>query len=170
MAYEYVVNGKTVRLPISHKQVAVRFREPSNVAQRRAVIDPKPEIGSYDNRYDVPNEKITIIDVAEAHQPGPMGAATAVNALSADPAVERAAPVFVVGARNVVAPNRLIVGFKPDFGDRADGIIKDNSGEIVRQLGNGNEYVVRLNPSTEPFDVIANLTRRIEVEYAEPDF
>ena len=87
MAYEYIVNGKTVRLPISHDKVAVRFRDPSDAVERRAVIDPKPEVGSFDNRYEVPNEKLTVIDVAAPDHPGPLGVAAAVGALSEDPAI-----------------------------------------------------------------------------------
>ena len=170
MAFEYIVKGKTIKLPISHDRVAVRFREPSDAPTRRAAIEPKPEVGSFDNRYEVPNEKLTIVDVATSDQPGPMGVAAAVNALSADPVVERAAPVFVVGSHNVVAPNRLVVGFKPAFADRANEVINDIGGEIIRQLGDGNEYLVRLSPTSEPFDVVATLTKRVEVDYAEPDF
>src|SRR6185503_10548345 len=102
MPYEYVVNGKVVRLPVSHDRVAVRFREPSTTSERRAVIDPKSEVGSFDNRYEVPNEKLTIVEVPKSEQPGPMAVAAAVNALADDQTVERAAPVFVVGSRSVV--------------------------------------------------------------------
>lgn len=170
MPYEYTVNGKTIRLPISNDKVAVRFREPSDAVERRAVIDPKPEVGSFDDRYEVPNEKLTIVDVAKPDQPGPLEVASAVGALSEDPAVEHAAPVFVVGSNHVVAPNRIIVGFKPDTGAKALEIIKDNGGEVMRQLGDGSEFVVRLSPSAEPFEVISNLSKRNEVAYAEPDF
>lgn len=170
MAYEYIVNGKTVRLPVSNDRVAVRFREPSGATERRAVIDPKPEVSSYDNRYEVPKEKLTIVDVAESQQAGPARVAAAFVALQADAAVEHVAPVFIVGSKQVVAPNRLIVGFQPEMGDKAAEILKEHGGEIVRQLGDGNEYVVTLSPGAETFDVVAALASRPEVEYAEPDF
>jgi thermitase len=170
MAYEYIVKGKVVTLPVSTDKVAVRFRETLDTPGRRAVIDPKAELGSFDDRYEVPNEKLTIVGVAKPAQPGPLAVASAVTALSVDPDVERAAPVFVVGSQDVVAPNRLIVGFKPDFVAQASQIVEENGAEIVRELGDGGEYVVRLSPSSEPFDVIANLAKRVEVDYAEPDF
>jgi subtilisin family serine protease len=170
MAYEYIVNGKTVSLPVSNDRIAVRFREPSDGPARRAVIDPKPEVGSFDNRYEVPKEKLTIVDVTKSPLPGPTRVAAAFEALDADSDVEHVAPVFEVGSKQVVAPNRLIVGFHPEAAGKAAEILKQHGGEIIRQLGDGNEYVVNLDPGVETFDVVAELSNRPEVEYAEPDF
>jgi subtilisin family serine protease len=170
MAFEYVVKGNVIKLPVNPDKIAVQFREPSGEPERRAVIDPKPEVGSFDDRYEVPNEKLTVVDVARSSGPGPMRVAAAAGALNADPEVERASPVFDLGSKQVVAPNRIIVGFKPEANERAAQIIRDCGGEVVRLLGDGNEYVLRLSPLADPFDVIATLTKYPEVEYAEPDF
>lgn len=170
MSFEYVVKGNVVRLPVNPDKIAVRFREPSGEPERRAVIDPKPEVGSYDDRFEVPDEKLTVVDVARSAGPGPSRVAAAAGALNADPEVERASPVFDLGSKQVVAPNRVIVGFKPEANDDAARIINECGGEVVRELGDGNEYVVRLSPAADPFDIIAALTKYTEVDYAEPDF
>ena len=170
MPFEYVVKGSVVKLPVNPDKIAVRFREPSGAPERRAVIDPKPEVGSFDDRYEVPNEKLTVVDVTPSHTPGPTRVAAAAGALNADPEVERASPVFDLGSKQVVAPNRIIVGFKAEAGEKAAKIILSVGGEVVRQLGDGNEYVLRIDPSADPFDIIAALMKHPEVEYAEPDF
>lgn len=170
MSFEYVVKGNVIKLPVNPDKIAVRFREPSGEPERRAVIDPKPEVGSFDDRFEVPDEKLTVVDVARSARPGSMRVAAAAGALNADPEVERASPVFDLGSKQVVAPNRIIVGFKPEADDDAARIINECGGEVVRELGDGNEYVVRLSPAADPFDVIATLTKYTEVDYAEPDF
>jgi subtilisin family serine protease len=168
MAYEYIVNGKRVSLPVNHDIIAVRFREPSDTVGRRAVIDPKPEVGTFDERFEVPNERLTIIRVAPSAQPGPARVAAASSALNADPEVERVVPVFDLGTKQVVAPDRIIVGFKPETAEKADEIISDNGGTVLN--AEGDEYVVQIPPAADPFDVIAELMKRAEVDYAEPDF
>ena len=170
MAFEYRVKGQTIKLPINKKLVAVRFIEPSGPAERRAAIDPKPEMGSFDDRYEVPNEKLTIVPIAQLDHPDATGVSAAVGALNGDPAIERVAPVFDLGSRQVVVPNRILVGFKPQTTNNAIDIIASYGGEIADQLGEGNEYVVQLPPTAEPFDVINDITKYAEVDYAEPDF
>lgn len=170
MAFEYRVKGQTVKLPINQKMVAVRFMEPSGPAERRAAIDPKAEMGSFDDRYEVPNEKLTIVPVAHLDPPSDAGVAAAVGVLNADPAIERVMPVFDLGSRQVVAPNRILVGFKPQTTNNAFEIIAAHGGEIIEELGEGNEYVVQLPPTADPFDVINDITKHAEVDYAEPDF
>lgn len=169
MAFEYVVKGKVVRLPINPDKIGVRFREPSGEAERRAVIEPKAEVGSFEDRYEVPDEKITIVDVPPSPGPGPSAVAAAATALNADPAVERITPVFDLGSKQVVATDRILVGFKPGATDRAVELVKEYGGEVVREDAEG-EYVVQLDPASDPFDVISNLTKRTEVDYAEPAF
>ncbi len=168
MPYEYTVNGKRVTLPVNPDKIAVRFREPLDRPQRRAVIDPKPEVGSFDARIEVPREKFTIVDVRRSEESGPSRIAAAADALNDDPAVERVSPLFDLGDRQALATDRIIVGFKPDIGDRSMELISDYGGEIVQ--ADADEYVVRLQPDADPFDVIANLTKHAEVDYAEPDF
>jgi subtilisin family serine protease len=148
--------------------IAVRFREPSDATARRAVIDPKEEVGSFDDRYEVPNEKLTVVAVARPDQPGHARVAAAATALNGDPNVDLVAPVFDLGSKQVIATDRILVGFKPETSDKADEIIKDYGGEVIETKD--DEYVVRLKPNSNPFDVIADLTKRAEVDYAEPDF
>src|SRR5262245_31834246 len=168
MPYEYFVNGKRVTLTVNHSKIAVRFREPSDAVARRGVIDPKREVGSFDDRYEVPNEKLTVVDVARPDQPGAERVAAAATALNADPDVDLVTPVFDLGNKQVIATDRILVGFKPETSEKAEEIIEDNGGEILE--ARGEEYVVKLKPSADPFDVIADLTKRAEVDYAEPDF
>lgn len=171
MAFEYVANGKVVRLPVSQDKIAVRFREPADAGLRRAAIDPKPEVGAFDERYEIPHEKFTIVDVSRPQALGAAGPAplvAAAGALDSDPAVERVAPVFDLGTAKAVATDRILVGFKPETRQRAAEIIQDYGGEIVKF--SDDEYLVRLNPGADPFEIIGDLTKRAEVDYAEPDF
>jgi thermitase len=169
MAFEYVVDGKKVSLPIAHDKIAVRFCEPSDQAARRAVIDQKSEeVGDYDNRYEVPNEKLTIVDVAQTGRPTPSRVAAATGVLNADLAVERVAPVFKLGMNHAIATDRIIVGFKSKTGEKTKEIIKHYGGEVVKEKF--NEYVVRLEPRVDPFAVITDITKHAEVDFAEPDF
>jgi subtilisin family serine protease len=171
MAFEYIVKGEVIRLPVNPDKISVRFREPSGPAERREVIDPKPEVGSYDDRFEVPNEKLTVVDTIKSDQPGDVRVAAAVGALNADPEVERVSPVFEVGTKHVVVPDRIVVGFKPGTGENvAAEVVGIYGGELLEQLAEGREFIVRLPASTEPFDVIASLTKHAEVDYAEPDF
>ena len=170
MAFEYFVNGKRITLPINPHKIAVRFREPSDLGIRRAAIDPKREVGAFDDRYEVPNEKLTVVDVANPQQRGVAhGVAAASNALNADPNVELVTPVFDLGTKQVIATDRILVGFKPETGEQAKEILKDYGGEILETKAD-DEYLVQLKPNADPFDVIADLTKRAEVDYAEPDF
>jgi subtilisin family serine protease len=166
--FEYIVNGKRVKLPVNPNKIAVRFRDSISQVERRTVIDPKPEVGAFDNRYEIPNEKLTVIDVPAAPHPAGVRMANAAGALNADPNVEQALPVFDLGSNQAVATDRLIVGFKPETTAVAEEIIRDNGGEITDAAG--NEYIVRLKPDVNPFDAIAELMKRNEIEYAEPDF
>ena len=166
--FEYIVNGKRVRLPVNPNKIAVRFRESVNAATRRSVIDPKPEVGDFDDRYEVPDEKLTIVDTAQSAQPIGARVANAAGALNADPNVEQSLPVFDLGSRQVVPTDRLLVGFKPGITANPKEIIEDQGGEIKFEIG--NEYVVQLRPHINPFDAISELMKRSEVAYAEPDF
>lgn len=56
MAFEYIVNGKRVKLPVNPDKIAVRFRDSADKAGRKAVIDSKPEVGTFEDRFEVPNE------------------------------------------------------------------------------------------------------------------
>lgn len=168
MAFEYIVNGKLIKLPVNPNKIAVRFEDSLDTIERSSVIDEKPEVGSFENRLEVPNETITIIDVPPTDQLGTIGVATAANALNADPAVEQAMPVFDLGDKQAVATDRIIVGFKPETEDKALDIITGIEGEVIDSKW--NEYTIRLKPNVNPFDVIAEITKRAEVDFAEPDF
>lgn len=168
MPYEYSVNGRVVTLPVNPDKIGVRFHEPSDSPQRRAAIDPRPEVGSFDNRIELPGERFTIVDVARDEQLGRDRVTAAAEALNADSAVERVAPVFDLGDRQALATDRILLGFKPEADERAKELIKDYGGEVLEE--HGDEYLVRLQPSVDPFDVIGSLTKHAEVDYAEPDF
>jgi hypothetical protein len=166
--FEYIVNGKRVKLSVNPNKIAVRFRDSISAAKRRSVIDPKPEVGDFDNRYEVPDEKLTVVDIARSPQSVGARVASATGALNADPNVEQALPVFDLGNRQAVPTDRLLVGFKPGITGNPKEIIEDNGGEIKDAMG--NEYVVQLRPDVNPFDAISELMKRSEVDYAEPDF
>jgi thermitase len=177
MAYEYMVGGKKVVLPIQPDKVAVRFKEPAPQATRAAVIDPIPEVGSFAERYEVPNEKFTVVDVTPPSQPGPQAGpqrvAAATAALTADQEVARVAPVFNLGSSQAIATDRIMVGFKQGMTKaRAKTVVESISPQGVDSLEEiaDGEYMVKLNETVDPFDVIGKLMKDKSVKYAEPDF
>ncbi|HKR14916.1 MAG TPA: S8 family serine peptidase [Pyrinomonadaceae bacterium] len=169
MAFEYTVNGKIISLPVDPKSVAVRFSEPSGTADRRAAIEPTPEVGSFDERYEVPNEKLTIVPLAQPDDRTGTAVNAAFAALRGTAGVDQVNPVFAIGSKQVVVPNRVIVGFKSDS-SAVTQILDSFGGKVLERLGTGNEYVVQLPLDISPFDVAQDLTKNTEVSYAEPDF
>ncbi len=165
MAYGYKVGGKGVELKIAEDMVVVRFREPSPISARLAAA-AKPELGDFQNRYEVPKEKYTVLQVAPLPKAPRERLEGALSAMRADPSVERCAPVFVVGEAYAIATERLLVGFKS--AGSAKKILKDKGCEIVEQVD--NEFVVSIDPGADPFEVIAALDALPQVTYAEPDF
>lgn len=97
--YQYTVRGRVVTLPIDESTVAVRFREPAPEAMR-ATHATRLSVGPFASRVELPGEKFTLF------QPGlaPGGASrVATGALAAAPEVARVAPVFRVGATQILA-------------------------------------------------------------------
>ena len=78
--------------------------------------------------------------------------------------------MFDIGSRQVVAPNRIILGFKPDTTKSPLEIIALHGLQVVDRLGEGDEFVVQLPAAEDPFAVISQLSKFAEIDYAEPDF
>lgn len=88
------------------------------------------------------------------------------QAIDADPQVVRCAPVFVVGDAHAVATDRLIVGFKSDAD--VPRLLEDHGCTVLDHYD--NEFVVGIDPSIDPFDIVTRLDSLPQVDYAEPDF
>ncbi len=175
MAYEYIVAGKKVTLPVHPDKIAVRFKEPAAQAMRAAVIDPKPELGPFSDRLEVPNEKFTVVDVAAGAAPGPQRFNAASATLSSEQEVARVAPVFDLGGTQAIATDRLLVGFRKSTSPKkAHETLQKVVGadvEIIEELSPGTgEYKVRLPESLDPFEALEKLSQEKSVQYAEPDF
>jgi len=167
MDYEYTANGKTVVLETDDDLVAVRFREPAPHS-RRAAMAARPELSAYSERFEVPGgEKFTIFRVAQTAQPRAERFRAAADSLAVEADVARVAPVFKVGTSHALATDRILVGFAPDIVN-ATSVIQEHGGTVLEQ--NGDEYLVQLNESADPFAVVEQLDALDTVEYAEPDF
>ncbi|GAB3244086.1 hypothetical protein GCM10027346_41440 [Hymenobacter seoulensis] len=169
MDFEYVVAGKVISLPVNPQKVAVQFKEPSTHASRRSSIDTKPEVGDFDNRIEIPGEKITVIDVPQSEARLERVALTSARSvLTADATVEKTVPVFDLGAVQVVPSDRILVGFHPDTNGNAEDIIATINGQVLRV--DEKEYLIQLPASVDPLETVTRLARLPEISYAEPDF
>lgn len=166
MAYEYFSGGEKIVLEPDEDLVAVRFVEPALYSVRSATAE-KPEIDSFTNRLEVPEEKFTILNVAKTPVPRRDRFRRAVDAMKAEIQVARVTPVFKVGNARVLATDRVRVGFKPDTAD-PDRLIVDGGYEVLERYQ--NEYTIRIKETDDPFEVCDQFYKMAEVEYAEPDF
>lgn len=166
MAYEYKVMGQVVRLEPDQDLVAVRFSEPA-LHSVRAKVSAASGLGPFKDRLEIPNEKFTVMSVAQTPQARGMRHASAFSALNASQAVTRVAPVFKLGDRTIVATERVMVGFKRK-GAKATKILKDMGLEVIE--ARDREYLVKLPADADPFAVAGQLAALKEVDYAEPDF
>lgn len=166
MAYEYKVMGQVVRLEPDEDLVAVRFAEPA-LHSVRAKVSSASGLGPFKDRLEIPNEKFTVMSVAQTPQARGMRHASAFSALNASQAVTRVAPVFKLGDRTIVATERVMVGFKRK-GAKAAKILQDMGLEVIE--ARDREYLVKLPADADPFAVAGQLAALKEVDYAEPDF
>ena len=164
MKRKYTVGGQTIELQAVPEMLGVRFREPAQYSSRAAAVR-KPEFGAFDERFEIPNEKFTVFKVASTPQTPAGRLESAVASIARERAVERVSPVFAVGDSFTMATDRLLVGFTSARG--AKEFLREFEEVIHRE---GNEYVVRIDPGTDPFDAAAELCEYEDVEYAEPDF
>jgi thermitase len=167
MVYEYKANGKKVVLPVDEDFIAVKFVD-SVPRSSRASVANKPELGSFSSRFEVPGEKFTIIPVAQTPQPREARFNAAREAMESADEVVRVAPVFKLGNSQVLATDRLSVGFTPQT-QNSQEILGRYGCQIVKEYGI-NEYLVRLQESEDPFEITVQLDALPEVSYAEPDF
>lgn len=165
MKYSYVSGGQEVELELAEQFIAVRFKEPAKYSVR-AEGAAKPELGKFEERYEIPEEKYTILPVAQSPQLQAERHENAVRAMSAEASVERVSPVFKFGETYGVATDRLMVGFLE--GADAKKILKGYNCKILEQ--EDLEFVVSLPASMDPFEAVTKLDALKDVEYAEPDF
>lgn len=167
MTYKYKANGEEVTLTEDKEHIAVRFKEPAPNSIR-ASIATKPELDSFSSRFEVPGEKYTIFPVAHNAQSSNVRLKAARQVMESENEVTRVAPVFKVGSSQVLATDRLSIGFKPDITNGQE-VLKRHGCQILEEFGN-NEYLVKLDETVEPFKVTEQLDALPEIEYAEPDF
>ena len=167
MTYRYKANGEEVILTEDKEHIAVRFKEPAPNSVR-ASIATKPELDSFSSRFEVPGEKYTIFPVAHNAQSSNVRLKAARQVMESENEVTRVAPVFKVGSSEVLATDRLSIGFK-SYIKNGKEILARYECQILDEFGN-NEYLVRLKETVDPFKVTEQLDTLSEIEYAEPDF
>ncbi len=165
MAYRYRVAGRVVELDVDEDLVAVRYEEPARHSTRAAVA-AATSCGPYEERVELPQEKFTVLPVAQTPEPRARRAAAVVERLESSRDVARVAPVFRLGSTRVVATDRLMVGLAE--GADPEGVLAARGFEILE--ARDGEYLVRLDAHRDPFEVADELDGLQEVTYAEPDF
>jgi subtilisin family serine protease len=169
MNFEYIVAGKVVSLPVDPTKVAVQFKEPSTQETRRASVEAKHEVGTFDNRIEIPGEKITIIDLLPSRAESEGQAASAAHAaLRADTTIGRILPVFNLGSAQAIPSNRILIGFHPEVNAQVRDIVDGLNGKILR--ADEEDYLIELPDDVDPLDTVNKLAKLPEISYAEPDF
>ncbi len=167
MAYEYIANGQTIRLEVDEDRIAVRFHEPAP-RSHRFWMTRRPELAAFSRRIEVPEEKYTILPVAQTPEPRAARFKNAISVMNAEDGVARVTPVFKIRDSKVLATDRLIVRFAAGA-ENPEKALRDQNGEVVK-THEDNEYLVRLPETADPFQVAETLRNLPDVEYAEPDF
>jgi subtilisin family serine protease len=163
MAYRYKVGNQTVTLDVDPGSVAVRFEDTLPRTGRASVAEASGT-GPFSRRYEVPNEKLTIVPVVAGIDNG-AGDFGVLTSLNAKPEVSKAQPVFRVNGNQVVASDRLIVGF--DDPAKAAEIAERHS---LRPVKTRDDVVIfEVPPETDIFETVAALDAEPGVRFAEPD-
>ena len=166
MAYEYKVGGQTVALEVDPSVVAVKFKD-ELPRSARAHATKAAGAGPFATRYEVPDEKLTIVPVAAAPV-GPAAATmnAAIHSLNAQPAVSQARPVFRVDGNQVVAADRVILGL--DDPSQAEDLAARHGLKLLRRRD--DKVVCEIPDGTDVFTAVAALDAEPAVRFAEPDF
>ena len=167
MSYTYYANGQLVELEVDEDVVAVRFTEPAEHSMRAAVA-ATANLAPFGERIELPDEKFTILPVAQIAKPRHERYLAAVAQLEQGDEVTRVAPVFKLGNKRAVATDRLLIGLK-DTGKKARKLLRDRGLKVLEEFGDGAEFLVQLTPESDPFAMLAELQQLDEVAYVEPD-
>ncbi|MCC6776081.1 MAG: S8 family serine peptidase [Hyphomicrobiales bacterium] len=163
MTYEYKVLGQTVRLEPDPNLIAVRFH-PTTPRGLRADIINGSGLRPFSDRFDIPNEGITLVSTTGAlTTPVPNAA---INTLSARAEVAHATPVFQVGDNKVVPSDRIIVRVN----NRSDiqPIIDQFKLYLVRERE--SEFLLQVPSGADPLKISNEIADLPGVAYSEPDF
>jgi thermitase len=166
MHYQYLVAGKPVTLEVDETQVGVRYSEPAPHSARAAFAG---QVGTdFSNRFEVPNEKFTVLKNQSNAGPMTVIENAESQALAADSGITRIAPVFRIGKINVLATDRVLIGLK-DPAEPIQPLLKGLRTNDVVSRGHG-EYTVHLAADIDPLQVASQLAENPKFSYAEPDF
>lgn len=165
MAYEYVVDGETVRLDLDPAVVAVRFRDEVPKSGRARATEAVAGTAPFTNRFEVPGERLTLVPVVPPAIGG-IGPAAAMSGLDSQPEIARALPVFRVGENQVVPTDRVILAVK-DVADAPAVLQRHGLDPLEQEEG---RVVARVADDADVFEVCRGLAADRAVDYAEPDF
>ena len=167
MSYTYYANGQPVVLEVDEDVVAVRFTEPAEHSVRAAMA-AAANLAPFGERIELPEEKFTILPVAQVAKPRHERYLAAVAQLEQGDEVTRVAPVFKLGDKRAVATDRLLIGLK-ESGKKARKLLRDHGLKVLEEFGDGAEFLVQLAAESDPFVTLGELQHLPEVDYVEPD-
>lgn len=169
MAYEYKVLGQTIRLEVDPTVVAVRF-QPQQPKSLRARAVEAAGTGPFTTRFEIPGEELTIVPVGAAGPPAAISAdaraASALHSLNAQPEVTHALPVFRLAGNQVVATNRIVVGFSDLQG--ADAMIAKFG--LSKLRSRDDKMIFQIPDGADVFTLVNTIALEPGVRFAEPDF
>jgi subtilisin family serine protease len=164
MAYEYKVLGKPVALDVDPSVVAVRFHG-SPPHSMRAHATEAAGVGPFTRRFEIPGEKLTIIPVQPLGPAAPTSM-SAIKALTDQPEVAQALPVFRIGGNQVVATDRVVIGL--DDPARKSEVLQKHGLTLVSERD--DKVVGQIPDGADVFAVVHSLDQEPAVRFAEPDF
>jgi subtilisin family serine protease len=161
--FRYVVGGRQIELQPSTAHVGVQFDdELSSIGRRDAMM--KVGNPSFDQRFEVPNERLTIVPIDTVARVSP---SAMVNRIASSSDVKTLRPVFKVGSNRALFTNRLNICIRP--GANIDlSLLSDLELSVSEQFG--RELVVELALGIDPIAATTQLGEIDWIEYVEPDF
>jgi len=157
----YKVGGREIELEIDDQHVAVRFDRLSSNADR-SVIARSASFSDEASLVDTPQEQYHVLKVSKDNTESYQASA---QKLIENDKVEQVSPVYTYGDKQLITPNRLLVGTKAG----CSGALEQYGMELIEEFAD-DEFLVRVSDAVDPIDLLEKIEGDENFEYAEPDF
>lgn len=164
--FRYSVGGRRITLSPAKNTIVARYEEGVPRGDRAGIAQQEAGVGPILTRFEVPAEKFTIYPFSPPLGGKGISATTAITRLDSSPSVVRAAQVYQLGDKQVVATDRILVRFGRGQSYRVQ-TLEVMGFEYLAEID--GTFVFRLPSTEDPLDVANRLATLDWVQYAEPD-
>ena len=170
--YKVPKDKQGLQLSIDHSSVAIHFKDDISVQKRLKTVSKTrcTDPAIHHLRIEVPKEKYTIFPIT------PSVSKTSyerfnqvVSRLNKNRHVVRVNNVYTLNGKKIIATDRIILSFHPDFSGNKGNELKGFQYTRLNEL-NHDVYVVTLNEEHDVFEIAEQLKAKASIKYAEPDF